>query len=135
MPTSFWPALLALGVLVGLWFIQRRSATNRARALILDTKNPEASRDQLHAIYAAEEAKEKADRARLWNDAQTNPRAAKELRRRLQTDLEEEDEIRKLVGDSPTKPSAEEWEQLRRDRVELLEQIARVDALISRLRV
>jgi hypothetical protein len=102
---------------------------------MLDTKNPEASREQLHAIFAAEEAEEKAERAQLWNDAQTNVRAAKRLRLRLQNQLEEEDEIRRLVANSPTKPSAEEWEQLQRDRVELVEQIARVDALISRLRV
>jgi hypothetical protein len=102
---------------------------------MLDTKNPGASRQQLHAIFAAEEAKQKAERAQLWNEAQTDLRAAKKLRRSLQTDLEEEDEIRRLVANSPTKPSAEEWGQLERDRVELVDQIARVDALISRLQV
>jgi hypothetical protein len=101
---------------------------------MLDTKNPDASREQLHAIFAAEEAKEGAQRAQLWHDAQTNLRAAKQLRRYLQNDLEGDDEVRKLVASSPTKPSAEEWEQLQRDRVELMEQIARVDALISQLR-
>ena len=134
MPVNLWPAFLVLGFLVGLWFIQRRSATNRARALMLDTKNPDASREQLQSIFAAEEAKEQAQRAQLWNDAQTSLRAAQKLRRRLQYDLEQEDELRKLLANAPTKPSAEEWAQIQRDREDVVEQLARVDTLISRLR-
>jgi len=99
-----------------------------------ETKDPSGSRDELHALFAAEDRKEKAHRAERWNQAQTSVSAAKDLRRRLQVDLEEEDEVRRLVANGPTKPSAEEWTRLQQDRVELLEQIARIDAMINRLR-
>jgi len=135
MPANFEVTLVLLGVLVALRFITQRSATNRARALMMDTTDPAGSKEQLRSLFAADEAKEAAQRAELWRKAQSNLRAAKELRRRLQTDLDEEDEIRQLVANAPTKASTEELKQLEQDRVDLVTQIARVDALISRLRV
>jgi|SRR5712664_1594849 len=134
MPLSFAVALLILFVLIALRFITRRSATAQMRALITDTKDPAASRARLRTLFAAEQTKETTRRAELWQEAQTNVRAAKDLRRRLQADLDEEDEVRTLLADSQSRPSAEELKQLQQDRTGLLEQIARVDALISRLR-
>ena len=95
-----------------------------------DATYPEGQ-DELRALFVAEEAKEVAQRAELWREAPSNVRAAKELRRRLQGDLEQEDEIRQMVANAPGKASAEELRQLEQDRVELLEQIRRVEALIK----
>jgi hypothetical protein len=120
MPVNFELGLVLLVFLVALRFITGRGAASRARALMMDRQNPAAAKHELHALFAVEEETEKAHRAELWQHAQTSVRAAKELRRRLQTDLEEEDEIRALATKAADKPSPEEWKQLQQDRIDLV---------------
>ena len=90
------------------------------------------AREKLRALFADEEKKEVARRADLWHRAPSNARAAKELRRLLQSDLEFEDKIRRDLAASATKPTSE-LKQLDEDRAKLIEQLARVDALIDHL--
>jgi len=98
-----------------------------------DTKDPDGSREQLRALFGAEEAKDQAHRSELWQQAQTDRGAAKELRRLLLADLEADEEIRRDLVNSGTPIPAKEVEKMKEYRLELVEQLSRVEALMYRL--
>jgi hypothetical protein len=131
MPTQFILALGILGFLLALRFIERRSTTGRIRTLMTGEQTPE-SRQQVHELLAQDAAKETQRRARLWDEAHTSIRSARELRRLLEADLNGKQQVRQHLANRPN--TADAVHQLNLDCQELAKQLETIDAQLRQLR-
>ena len=113
-----------LGVLIPLWFWERRTFTNRVMRLMTDKTDPAGAKAKVDALYAAEEEKEKRLRAELWVAAQTDTGARAKLRRRLENDVKRVGLARRYVDlEDEALKAFEDQEQKAK------EQLARLDAM------
>ena len=129
MPANFAVAVVLLVILAVFWVRERNSVDGQARRLMTDTKDPQASRQKVRQLFAAQAAKEKAQRAALWHEAQTSIRAAHELGRRIREDVKGQELVRAQLSEG----DAEVRRALDQERAEAEEQLARLEVLIHQL--
>ena len=128
---------MCLAVVLILFLVFRRSRLRRTpeltKALELAEKDPAAGREQLAAYFQKEAAEERARRSALWAQAQTDIRAAKDLRRRLLEDLKTDEFARREISKDPNAPGVA-LQDIDTSERNTRQELAKIDALIAALK-
>jgi len=125
-------------VLLGLFQLRRLFALRSGKVggrmgdIFTNRKDAPGSSHQIYEVMTHEYAQEEARRTELWEEAASNPRAARHLERAIQDELKATDEIRRYMAEH--RPADKEGMQdmdLRRKEIE--QELDRVAALIRHL--
>lgn len=141
-PRRGWRSLLYIGFMVYALLrliyiarkrVDREDSTTVAAAERMQRVFRKGSQQDYDHLVAEEGAMQEAERAGLWAEAASSPRAARQLRQALQDEVQALDDImRSMVKRSPTdKAGIEDIATLRK---ETEQQLARVRDLIHHLR-
>jgi len=126
--------------LLGLVSIFRRrdrggsgTPAGRMREIFTSRRDTPASRQHVKELMAQEYGEEEARRTKLWEEAASSLRAARQLQRAIQGDLEANDYIRRYVAEHrPDDNAGAQDLNLRRREIE--QELERVAGLIRHLR-
>ena len=123
-------------VVVGLWLGKRQADRLLGPDLtaVLNEKDPVVAKARFERHIRDQASKEEAERRELWEKAQVDLDAARELRRRLMEDVATDGEVLKEFGAGTS--SAPGWlSNVQAGRQEGQVRVAEVDALIRRLEI
>ena len=128
----FYPAFMVYGF-VRILLVARRSV-DRAEGAVVDQDQRmekvfrKGSQQDFDALVMEEGARQEAERAKLWADAVSSPRAARQLRQAIRDELQALDDImRYMVKETPHDTAGIQDIAMRRKEVE--QELARVATL------